>query len=236
MYNKHMEMRLDSFLSEYGVASRRKAKKLIEQGVVTVNGEIVTEVIRVDSSKDRIKVNNELIDPQKHKYRYIMFNKPLNVLSSTVDEWGRKTILDFVKAPEKVYPVGRLDYNSTGLILLTNDGDFSLKLTHPRYHLPKKYVVKTHQTIKQHHLDKLSKGVDIYDTTTIPAEVRKLGDKQFEIILMQGMKRQIREMCKVVGLTVTDLHRTHIGELGLGDLKPGEYRDLTNKEVMMLKG
>ncbi len=230
-----MNIRLDSFLAKYGLASRRKAKELIAQGKVTINGKVITEVTKIDPEVDTVLVNNRLVDVKTHKFRYILFNKPLNVVSTTSDDWGRPTVLDYVKVPEKVFPVGRLDYNSEGLMLLTNDGELALKLTHPRYHVPKTYIVKTKQSIKPAQLEQLRKGVHIYDTITLPAKVRPLGDKSFEIVLTQGLKRQIKEMCKAVELTVVSLTRVCIGPICLGNLRPGEFRDLTDQEINLLR-
>jgi 23S rRNA pseudouridine2605 synthase len=229
-----MLIRLDSFLSKYGVCSRRRAKILIESGTVRINGALVKDVTKIDTNTDSVSVNEEIVNPKNLNYRYIIFYKPLNVLSTTHDEHGRKTVLDYVKIPERVYPVGRLDYNSTGLVLLTNDGDFALKITHPRYDVPKRYLVETSQKIMQNQLSKMEKGVEIYGTITKPVITKQLGDISFEITLHQGLKRQIREMCKAVGLEVVSLKRTHIGALGLGGMKPGEYRDLNEKELRLL--
>ncbi len=229
-----MLIRLDSFLSKNGISSRRKAKDLIEAGLVSVNGAVVEDVVRIDPGNNAVLVEGKKVQPENLNFRYIAFYKPLNVLSTTEDEWGRKTVLDFIKVPEKVYPVGRLDYNSTGLLLLTNDGDFALKLTHPRYHVPKKYVVKTREKFSQKQLDEMAQGVEIYGEKTLPVEIKPLGEQEFEIILHQGLKRQIREMCKAVGLRVVELKRVQIGNLGLGDLKQGEFRYLTQKEIIDL--
>ena len=231
-----MEIRLDSFLSKYGVCSRRKAKVLASAGNVAVNGKVIKEIIKIDESKDKVAVNRKVIDISNLKLRYIALSKPVNILSTTKDDRGRKSVLDLVRVPEKVYPIGRLDFNSSGLILLTNDGDFALKMTHPRYHVPKKYIVNVLENLTKHQLDTLKRGVNIYDTKTLPCEIEKLGPRTFGITLHQGIKRQIREMCRAVGLTVFALERISIGHLTLGNLKPGEFRDLTNEEVQMLKG
>lgn len=230
-----MQIRLDSYLSKYGVCSRRKAKVLVEAGNVFVNGQVTKEIIKIDEEKDVVAVNRQRIDVSSLKYRYIALNKPVNILSTTKDDRGRKSVLDLVRVPEKVYPIGRLDFNSSGLILLTNDGDFALKLTHPRYHIPKKYIVNVLETLTKHQLDTLKRGVKIYDTKTLPCEIEKLDSRTFGIVLHQGIKRQIREMCRAVNLTVNALERISIGSLTIGNLKPGEYRDLTKEEVQMLK-
>ena len=232
LYTPIMQIRLDSFLSKYGTCSRRKAKNLINDGSVMVNGEMAENVIKIDELKDIVAVNGKQININKFTFRYIMLNKPVNILSTTKDDRGRKTILDIVKVFEKIYPVGRLDYNSSGLILLTNDGDFALKISHPRYHVSKKYIVKVEENLTDAQLDRMRNGVNIYDVITSPCEINKLNDKTFEITLHQGIKRQIREMCKSVNLTVSSLQRIAIGGLELGDLKPGEFRDLTEEELI----
>ena len=226
-----MEVRLDSFLSKHGIASRRKSKELILDGVVIVNDKTVYEVIRINPDKDKVEVFGEVVASKSPVKHYIMLNKPLNILSSTTDDRDRDTVLDLVKIDQSIYPVGRLDLNSTGLILLTNDGDFALKITHPRYHVSKKYIVKTRENISDAKLDRLRKGVTIYGQKTQPSEILRTSKNGFEITLHQGLKRQIRMMCREVGCHVIELHRSHIGNLSLGDLKTGEYRDLTEKEV-----
>lgn len=225
-----MQIRLDSYLSKYAVCSRRKAKVLVENGNISVNGKIIKSIIKIDEENDFVEVDNKKIDTKKLKFRYIALNKPINILCTTSDDRGRRTVLDIIKIPEKIYPVGRLDYNSSGLILLTNDGDFALKVSHPRYELPKKYIVVTEELLTNRQLDQMRKGVRVYETKTLPCEIKKLESNKFEIILHQGIKRQIREMCKAVNLTVNSLERISIGNLKLGDLKAGEYRDLTDKE------
>lgn len=230
-----MEIRLDSYLSKYGVCSRRKAKVLVKNGNVWVNGAVVHSIIKVDEEKDVVSIDARPVNTKNLKYRYFILNKPVSILSSSKDDRGRKTVLDLVRVPERVYPIGRLDFNSSGLILLTNDGDFALKVTHPRYNIPKKYIVKTEEPLTVGRLDKMRKGVFIEEAKTLPCEIKKLDSNTFEIILHQGLKRQIREMCRAVNLTVNALERISIGSLTLGNLKPGEYRDLTKEEVQMLK-
>ncbi|MFA6982023.1 MAG: pseudouridine synthase [Patescibacteria group bacterium] len=230
-----MEMRIDAFLSKHGFASRRNAKDMIELRRVKLNGLDVEEIVRVDPDKDVVEIDGKVFDPKNHSLRYILFNKPLNVLSTTSDDRGRKTVLDYIKVSEKVYPVGRLDYNSTGLMLLTNDGDLALKLTHPRYQVPKTYEVDVDKRPNEDQLRELAAGVEIYETKTSPAQVKVLGERRLEIVIKQGMKRQIREMCKAVNLRVVSLTRTRIGSLGLDGLGLGEFRDLTKEEIDKLR-
>lgn len=229
-----MNIRLDSYLSKNGVTSRRKAKELIETGKITVNNKAVNEVIVIDTDKDEVKAFGKTVK-ETSKYIYIMLNKPLNVLSTTHDDRGRRTVLDVVKTKERIFPVGRLDYNSTGLILLTDDGELALKLTHPRYEIEKTYTVCVNEVLDENSLNKMRKGVEIYGQITLPAEINKLNSHSFEITLKQGLKRQIREMCKAVGLSVASLERIKMGNLELGDLAEGEYRELTSEELNLLK-
>ncbi len=234
LYNSLMTVRINKFLAEAGVGSRRQNEQAIRLGKVSVNGRPAKLGELIDPKRDVIMLDGKKV-VSNHNLVYIMLNKPVGVISSVRDERGRKTVLDLVKIGQRIYPVGRLDYNSSGLILLTNDGDMVLKLTHPRYHLPKKYLVEVKPVLQQSHIDALTKGIKLEVSTTLPAEVVRLGKTKFQITLYQGLKRQIREMCKALGLTVVTLHRTDIGPLNIGDLKPGQHRYLTNKEIASLK-
>lgn len=229
-----MQIRVNKYLANANIGSRRSNEQAIRDGKVTVNGRRAELGEFINTEKDVIRVNDRLI-AQGSKSVYFMLNKPLGIISSVKDEHGRKTVVDIVKSKERIFPVGRLDYNSTGLIILTNDGDLMLKLTHPRYHLPKKYFVEVKESIQQNQIDAMIKGVKLEDQVTLPAEVKRLGKSKFEIVLYQGIKRQIREMCLALGLTVITIHRTDIGPLNIGDLKSGTFRNLTNKEVAVLK-
>lgn len=221
-------------MAESGVGSRRQNEQDIRNGLVTVNGRRAELGEFIDPQKDEIKLQGKILK-LNHNLVYIALNKPVGVISSVRDEHGRKTVLDLVKVKQRIYPVGRLDYNSSGLILLTNDGDLVLKLTHPRYHLPKKYFVEVKPNLQQNHIDAMKKGMRIEGQNTLPAEVVRLGKNKFQITLYQGLKRQIREMCGLLGLLVTTIHRTDIGPLNIGDLKTGAYRFLNNKEIALLK-
>jgi pseudouridine synthase len=229
-----MQVRINKYLANAGVGSRRNNEQAIRDGKVTLNGRPAELGEFIDPAKAKIKFNGVLITHQP-RLVYFMLNKPLGIISSVKDEHGRKTVVDIVKSKDRIFPVGRLDYNSTGLIILTNDGDLMLKLTHPRYHLPKKYFVEVKESLQQNQLDAMQKGVRLEDQVTLPAEVRRLGKNKFEIVLYQGIKRQIREMCITLGLTVVTIHRTDIGPLNIGELQPGAFRNLTSKEVAMLK-
>ena len=229
-----MLVRLNKYIGDSGLAPRRKIEELIKTGQIKVNGKVAEPGMKVDAIIDTVTFNNALIKPLNNLI-YIALNKPGNVLSSASDPHGRTTVLDIVKSKERLYPVGRLDYNSTGLILLTNDGDLTLKLIHPRYHFPKTYFVETKENITNKQMDILRTGTDIDNQKTLPATVTVTGKKAFNIILHQGLKRQIRLMCKNVGLTVETLHRTSIGPINIGNLRPGEYRKLNPMEIEKLK-
>lgn len=228
-------LRIDSYLSNYGICSRRKVKDLIAAKKVIVNDRIISEVIRIDPDKDEILVDGKYIKVKKQNYEYILLNKPTNVLSTTSDDFGRKTVMEYVKSKNRLYPVGRLDYNSSGLILLTNDGDLALKMTHPRYHVPKKYLVTLDKDISDKEIKRLEGGVTVYGERTLPAKIKRISSNKFEIEIRQGLKRQIRMMCKTLDLEVRELHRISIGNIKLGNLKPGACRELTKIELKELQ-
>lgn len=229
-----MEIRINKYLSQCGIASRRKLEAMLWDGEFEVNGQKAVPGQMIDTSKDKITHLGRAISEPK-EFIYIALNKPLDVVSSTDDEMGRTTVNDIVRSKERLYPVGRLDKDSTGLIILTNDGDLALKLTHPRYHLPKTYEVETQEAIMDHQLEKLAKGVRIMGTKTMPAVVERTGRKSFKITIHQGMNRQIRKMCNEVHLTIKSLRRVSIGDIKLGDLAEGNYRNLKPQEIENLK-
>ena len=229
-----MEVRINKYLSQCGIASRRKLEAMLWNGEFEVNGERAVPGQMVDPSKDEITHLKRPI-PKPKAFVYIALHKPLDIVSSTDDEMGRKTVMDIVKTRERLYPVGRLDKDSTGLILLTNDGDLALKLTHPRYHLPKTYEVTTQEVAFGPQLDKLARGVKVMGRRTLPAIVEKTSRKAFTITITQGMNRQIRKMANEVNMTIKSLKRISIGDIELGSLGVGEYRNLTPEEVARLK-
>ena len=230
-----MEERLQKFMASCGVASRRKCEELIQSGKVKVNGVIVTELgIKVDKDKDRVEYDGKVIKPEEKKV-YIMLNKPEGYITSLKDEKNRKTILDIVKVEERIYPIGRLDYDSSGLLLLTNDGEIYNKIIHPRVEITKKYIAVVKGEFKKNELEKFKQGVDIGGYITSPAKIKVLkfqDDKTtVEIGIHEGKNRQIRKMCSALNHNVLALKRVSIGEIKLGDLKRGEYRSLTKKEL-----
>lgn len=234
-----MEQRIQKILAQMGVASRRKAEGLIEEGRVTVNGKIATIGMKADPAKDHIKVDGKLLTKPEPKI-YLMFNKPTGVVTSLFDPEGRPTVKDFLKGIKyRVFPVGRLDYNSEGLLLITNDGDFAYSILHPSKRIPKTYVVKVKGTIDEITMDKLREGIRLEDGLTAPAKVKKIrqsdSNSWVEITIYEGRKRQIRRMFEKVGHPVIRLKRIAIDGIKIGDLKPGEIRHLTSEEIKRLR-
>jgi len=214
-------MRLNKFLAQSGVTSRRGADRLIEDGLVTINGKVAKLGDKV-SGREKILIKDQAIKSAESK-EYIMLYKPVGVVSTASDERDRQKVIDLVRTKNRLYPVGRLDINSEGLIILTNDGDLALKLTHPKFHLEKEYEVTTNGDIDGR---RIQTGINkiIRSTKNI-----------MTIVMYEGKKRQIRNMCWEAGLRVKVLKRVRVGSLNLGNLQPGEYRNLTPREVAMLK-
>lgn len=231
------KVRIQKVLSEYGFASRRKAEKMIEDGLVYINGKKANIGDKIVPNKDKISIDGKLIDCNQKKY-YIMLHKPRGFISTTHDELGRKCVTSLVSdIPTKIYPVGRLDKDSEGLLLMTNDGDFSNSILHPSKHIEKKYRVTVKPKINEDQLVKLSASFEIDNYKTVPAKITviKHSDDRtvLEIILKEGKNRQIRKMCEQVGLEVARLKRISIGQLKLGMLQPGKWRDLSTQEIKM---
>jgi 23S rRNA pseudouridine2605 synthase len=236
---KLMEQRLQKILSEMGIASRRKAEELIIEGRVTVNGRTATIGMKADTAKDHIKLNGKLLIRPEPKV-YLILNKPGQVVTSLLDPEGRPTIKDFLKGVRyRIYPVGRLDYDSEGLLLLTNDGEFTHALLHPSKKIPKTYLVKVKGVPSEEQIHKLRTGIKLEDGLTAPAKIEKLRKTEnnawVEMTIHEGRKRQIRRMFDAVGHSVLKLKRVRINGIELRDLKPGEYRYLTPAEVMKIK-
>lgn len=229
--------RLQKILAQAGVASRRKCEELILSGAVQVNGQTVTELgTKADPTEDVISVNGKIV--QGENKLYLMFNKPKGVITSAKDPEGRKIVSDFLKGiKERVYPVGRLDYDTEGLLLLTNDGQFANMLTHPKHHVPKTYLATVKGVPHGAELDKLARGIQLEDGMTAPAEVEYYDvDPESKyatitITIHEGRNRQVRRMFEAIGHPVIRLKRTRFGELGLHNLQRGKFRQLTPKEV-----
>ncbi|TKJ39685.1 pseudouridine synthase [candidate division LCP-89 bacterium B3_LCP] len=228
--------KIAKYLARCGVASRRKCEEYVKAGWVTVDSEIVlTPQTRIDSQISRVKVRGKFVSPPKI-LRYIIFNKPAGVLCTCNP--GREKgeiILDLVKVPERVFPVGRLDKDTSGLLLLTNDGEFAQKLTHPSYQKEKEYLVETDEAIEEAHLVKLRSGVQLDDGTSKFKEIELRGSNEIKVILTEGKKRQIRRTLQTINLNVSKLHRVSVSGLILKNLKAGEWRDLTDDELKALK-
>ena len=232
------EVRLQKFLAESGVASRRKSEELIERGKVKVNGKVAMIGDKIDPKKDTVTVNGKKIVKTK-TFTYIVLHKPRGFITTMSDEMDRKCVAELIKdVPGRVYPVGRLDRDSEGMLLFTNDGAFANAMTHPTKHVPKTYRVTVRPSISEEQITALTQGVIIDDRKTAPAEVRVITKEEgrvvLEIILYEGRNRQIRKMCEEVGLEVARLKRTAIGSIKLGMLKQGDWRNLTEDEVRKL--
>lgn len=232
-------IRLQKFLSQCAVASRRKSEELILAGKVKVNGRVAGLGDKVSPKKDTVTVSGKKVVFSK-KYYYIMLHKPRGFITTMDDEMGRKCVAELVKdVGARVYPVGRLDKDSEGLLLMTNDGDFANHLTHPSKHVPKTYRVTVRPDITDEQLVAFNEGIEIDGRMTAPADAHVIEKSDnrvvLEIIIHEGRNRQIRRMCEALGLEVARLKRTHIGSIKLGMLPQGKWRELTEDEVHRLK-
>lgn len=236
-----MEERLQKFLAEAGVASRRKAEELIAAGKIKVNGKVVTELgTKVDPKKDEVLYLDKEVSKKEVDLVYIMLHKPEGYVTTAKEQFGRPGVMDLVSQIEaRIFPVGRLDYDTSGLLLLTNDGDLTYKLTHPKHDVDKTYIAKLYGTPDDMDLQKFRRGVFIDGRQTKPAKMQILekGERQstVEIVIHEGRNRQVRKMCEAIKHPVAQLKRVATGELKLGDLPKGKYRHLTPKEVKYLK-
>jgi len=234
-----MEKRIQKILSEMGITSRRKAEELIIEGKVTVNGKIAVIGMKANAGKDHIKINGKLLIRPEPKV-YIILNKPRNVVTSLHDPEGRQTVKDFLKGVRyRVYPVGRLDYDSEGLLLLSNDGDFAHALLHPSKKIPKTYLLKVKGVPEKEAIDKLRTGVKLEDGITSPARVKKTriteNNSWLEMTIHEGKNRQIKRMLEKVGHPVLKLKRIKISDIELGKLESGKFRYLKPEEVKKIK-
>lgn len=230
--------RLQKVIAQSGVTSRRKAEELIKEGKVKVNGVVVTELGTKVSSKDEIAVNDRVIE--KEVKEYYLLNKPRGVVTTTSDDKNRKTVLDYINTEARIYPVGRLDYDTTGALLLTNDGEFANILMHPNNQVDKVYLAKLNGIIKGEQINQLKDGVMIDDTLVKASRVKlkkvdpAKNTSMVEITIHEGKNHQVKRMFEAVGFLVDKLTRERIGIFQIKDLKSGEYRKLTPKEVQIV--
>ena len=231
------KIRINKFLAELGVGSRRAIDKMIEEKRIKVNGILAESGIKVDKS-DKISVNGKLLEFEKKRKVYFMLNKPKRVLSTAKDERGRKTVVDLIDTKERIFPIGRLDYDTEGLLLLTNDGEIFNKVIHPKTEVYKTYLVEARGNINMTTLNKLKRGVMLDDKMTLPAKAKiLLADErhtELHFAIKEGRNRQVRRMFELVGHPVINLKRIMLGELNLDGLEVGEYRPLTKKEINYL--
>ena len=230
--------RLQKVIAASGITSRRKAEELIVNGKVKVNGKVVTELGTKVNNNDEIEVNNKLIE--KETKEYYLLNKPRGVITSTSDEKGRKTVVDLINTTSRIYPVGRLDYDTTGALLLTNDGEFANILTHPRNKIDKTYLAKLNGIIKGEQINKLKDGVMLDDILVKPSRVKlkkvnlESNSSMVEITIHEGKNHEVKRLFESVGFLVDKLTRERISIFNLEGLKSGEYRKLTPKEVQII--
>lgn len=234
-----MEERLQKYMAACGVASRRKCEEVILEGRVKVNGAIVSELgYKIDPEKDEVFVDGKKIKKEERKV-YIALNKPEGYVCTVKDEKGRETILDLVKVEERIYPIGRLDYDTSGLILLTNDGDVYNKIIHPREEKNKVYIALIKGILSKKQIEMFEKGIDIGGYITAPAKLKVLETfsdaTEVEITIHEGKNRQIRRMCDAIGHSVISLQRIQVGDIKLKDLHKGKWRFLSDEEITYIK-
>lgn len=229
------EMRLQKYLAQCGAASRRKAEQLIKQGRVLLNGAIVTDMGIKVSENDRVELDGKKLFIEEQKV-YILLNKPVGYVTTSKDQFARKTVLDLIQGiPQRIYPVGRLDYDTSGLLLLTNDGDFTFRLTHPKHEIKKVYIAKIEGVPDKNEIKDFETGLMIDGHKTSPAKLKILkkstNSSIVRIVIHEGKNRQVRKMCEAIGHPVAELKRESIGSISLGDLKTGEWKYLSVDDV-----
>jgi len=227
-------VRINKFVAANGIISRRKVDEYIEQGRITVNGITVRERgYKVNPHKDKVSVDGEIIKTNSRKI-YIVLNKPPKVISAVTDNKNRRTVVDIVKMKERIFPIGRLDYDTTGLILLTNDGELANKLMHPKYEIDKIYLAHLSKPLAEKHRKKIADGIFIDRKKTEPAKisfVNKFDNKKIFVSIHEGRNRQVKKMFEEFGYKIKKLHRMKYGNLKLGNLKEGGWRKLTKEEI-----
>lgn len=237
-HNTTDTIRLDSYLSSLGVAARRKIEYVLKSKNVLVNEVRATEPgIRIDPKKDQITINGKKV--YRPRLEYVLLNKPFGIISSARDEQRRKTVTDLIRSKSRLFPVGRLDKDTTGLIIVTNDGEFTNLLTHPRYHIPKTYRLYVQGIVDSSSVAKFKNGIKLDEGITSKCEATIISSHErmtvVKVVLYQGWKRQIRRMCEVLGWNLVKLERIAIGSVRIGNLKEGEFRNLTEQEIASLQ-
>ncbi|QQK07559.1 pseudouridine synthase [Miniphocaeibacter halophilus] len=227
-------MRINKYLAKAGIASRRKAEELILEGKVSINDKVIQELGTIVEEGDIVKFNNRVVKPID-EHIYLLLNKPVGYVSTVEDPYADKVVLDLIDFKNRIYPVGRLDKDSRGLLILTNDGEITHKLTHPSNDFPKTYMVKLNSMPAEKDLKKLESGIMIDGSLTKKAKIKKISDFQYKITITEGRNRQVRKMFKHIGCKVIDLNRIAIGNIRGNGLKEGEYRALSKKEINYLR-
>lgn len=232
------QVRIQKYLADCGVCSRRAAEAAIIEGLVTVNGDLAAIGQKIDPEADLVCYAGKPVKPSGAEKHYILLNKPRGVVCTAKDEKGRTPVTDLVKLDGvRLYPVGRLDMDSDGLLLLTDDGDFANRLTHPRHEIPKIYEVTFRHPLTEEQIEQLGAPMELDGYPLLPVGIRSLSPDKLELTLWEGRNRQIRRMCEVVGLKIARLSRVAVGDVRLGDLPAGKWRFLTDAEVQyLLKG
>jgi 23S rRNA pseudouridine2605 synthase len=233
------QIRLNRYLALCGLGSRRKCDDLIAGGAIKVNGKLVTQMgVRIDPNKDKVEYYNQRVKPEE-KHLFILLNKPLRTVTTASDERRRKTVLDLVEIDQRIFPVGRLDYDTTGALLLTSDGKLAFLLAHPRFHVPKIYRVLLDKRIRPIDLHHFRKGIMLDDRKTAPCKVEEIrildNASLLEVELQEGRNRQIRRMLDLLGYKVKKLHRLEFAGLRVDDMKTGEWRSLATEEIQRLR-
>jgi len=234
-----MEVRLQKYLADCGIASRRKSEELISQGKVKVNGKIVNELgVKINTDRDKVEFNGQFVKATKKKI-YILLNKPEGYISASKDQFDNESVLKLINLKERLFPVGRLDKDTTGALILTNDGDFSYRLSHPKHEVNKTYIAEVKGVPTADEMKLFMKGIIIDGKKTYPAKIRILKETKknsiVEIIIHEGRNRQVKKMCKEIGHEVISLQRYAIDSITVDKLAVGKWRYLTDKEIEKLK-
>jgi len=226
-------IRLNKYIAEAGICSRRKADELIDSKRVKVNGTLADKGININVQTDVVEVDGKVIRKENKKV-YILLNKPAGYITTVNEQFNRPCVIDLIKEKTRVYPVGRLDMDTTGILLLTNDGDFANSITHPKNNIFKTYEADTFKNISAEDISNLEKGVDIGGYITKPAKVKRLKENKIQITISEGKNRQVRKMIEAVNNKVKKLNRIKIGKLTLGNIKEGEYKYLSKEELELI--